>query len=70
MLVNSRLDAQLAASQEGLSSMGLVIVYRFYLPFKVKVNLSLYLINETLCREDIGQWRYSSTILDLSARWK
>jgi hypothetical protein len=41
------------------------------LRFKIKVKLSLCLLNYALCLEDIrGSWRYSSTILDLGIRWR
>jgi hypothetical protein len=34
----------------------------------IKVKLFLCLINEAPCDEDLWEWRYSSTILDLSTR--
>jgi hypothetical protein len=37
---------------------------------KKKAKLHLCLTDLTLCHEDVGEWSYSSTILDLDARWR
>jgi hypothetical protein len=30
----------------------------------------MYAISYSLCHEDMGEWRYSCAIFDLSTRWK
>jgi hypothetical protein len=35
-----------------------------------RVKLFLCLTSYVLCHEDMGEWRYSSSILDLGIRWK
>jgi hypothetical protein len=37
----------------------------------LQVNLSLCLISQALCHEDIcGEWRYNSTTADLGTSWR
>jgi hypothetical protein len=46
-------------------------ILKLILDRKIKVKLSLGLISPAPRREDIcGEWRYSSTIVNLSTRWR
>jgi hypothetical protein len=38
--------------------------------FLGEAKLSLCLVNKASRQEDMGEWRYSSTILELDTRWR
>jgi hypothetical protein len=37
---------------------------------RVKQGNVVPVLNLALCHEDMGEWRYGSTILDLGTRWR